>query len=156
MHAAVIIDACTLGEMSHPHKTDCRDWAVRLRSKGWIVGIPEIAEYETRRGLMVGSQPGMAKLDEIVAHFGTLPTSRDVLIQAAEFWAQLRTVYGRAGCDNNRLDADVIIAAQARLLAIQKRVPVEIATTNIRHFQALVDKTHIREARPWREISGGS
>ena len=66
------------------------------------------------------------------------------MLQAAEFWAIARKM-GRQSADDTSLDADMILAAQARLLGHERDETV-IATTNVRHLALFAS------ARPWREI----
>lgn len=64
---------------------------------------------------------------------------------AAQLWAGARR-RGRPTADAAALDADVILAAQAQLLAEELRQPVIVVTTNARHLAQFVD------ARRWQEI----
>lgn len=72
---------------------------------------------------------------------------------AAQFWANLRIGMGNKGTDDRRLDADVILSAQAYVFAQQEDVEVHIATDNVRHFQPLVDMTYIVSAEAWDMLS---
>jgi hypothetical protein len=63
---------------------------------------------------------------------------------AAEFWAERRLAHKRAAPDNE-LDADMILAAQAR--CHQERTgSVIVVTTNVKHLVELVD------AQEWSHI----
>jgi hypothetical protein len=72
---------------------------------------------------------------------------------AADLWAQLRRTFGKSGTDGLRIDADVIICANARIFARENGVAVTIATDNTRHFLPLVDGAHLIGAAEWRYIS---
>jgi hypothetical protein len=67
------------------------------------------------------------------------------MLLAAELWAQARR-QGQPTAPDLALDADVILAAQARLLAQQQPEPVVIATTNVGHL------ARFAPARLWRDI----
>jgi hypothetical protein len=66
------------------------------------------------------------------------------MLKAAEFWAEARR-RGRPTADPKALDGDVILAAQAALVADEGH-EVIIATTNVKHLSQFVD------AREWRLI----
>jgi hypothetical protein len=57
MSKAVLLDAGPLGMVSNPNDTAdnrrCQEWATNLHRKGTVVCVPEIADYETRRELVV-------------------------------------------------------------------------------------------------------
>jgi hypothetical protein len=65
--------------------------------------------------------------------------------QAADFWAQAHR-QGRPTALDLALDGDVILAAQATLLAIQENDSVVIATENPRYL------IHFAVAEHWRNI----
>jgi hypothetical protein len=66
------------------------------------------------------------------------------MLKAAEFWAEARQ-RGQATADPKALDGDVILAAQATLVADEGN-EVIIATTNVKHLSQFVD------ARDWQLI----
>ncbi len=69
----------------------------------------------------------------------TIESSRDTgygCFKAAAFWATARQ-QGQPTADDNALDADVILAAQAYLLSEEEEDPV-IATTNVGHLSRFV------------------
>lgn len=76
--------------------------------------------------------------------FGYEPLTTEVMLTAAEIWADARKQGLPTGTERD-LDVDVILAAQARLLE-QGGNQVVVATTNPRHLSRFV------EARPWKEI----
>jgi hypothetical protein len=67
------------------------------------------------------------------------------MLQAAAFWADARR-QGQPTADDRDLDADVILAAQARALEDDMDGEVIVATTNVAHLARFVD------ARHWSEI----
>ena len=107
--------------------------------------IPEVIDYELRRELLrAGKVKGLTELEGLKSVFDYLPITTEVMLRAAELWANSR----RAGLptgDPKKLDIDVILAAQALTL----RVPVAdivIATTNVAHLSRFVS------AELWTDI----
>jgi predicted nucleic acid-binding protein len=107
--------------------------------------LPEIADYEVRRELLrAGKVAGIRRLDQLKATIAYRPITTEVMLKAAEFWAEARR-RGRPTADPKALDGDVILAAQATLVADEGN-EVIIATTNVGHLSQFVD------AREWRLI----
>jgi hypothetical protein len=133
----VLLDAGPLGLVTNPRATlesqRCKRWLIDLLSQGIRVLVPEIADYEVRRELLrAGKSRGLAHLDQLKVTSGYVPLSTPAMLQAAAFWAQARQ-QGQPTAPDLALDADVILAAQAVVLA-QRGDPVMIATTNIGHL----------------------
>jgi hypothetical protein len=66
------------------------------------------------------------------------------MLLAAELWAEARR-RGRPTADDRSLHADVILAAQARNLALGGHTII-VATSNLRHLSQMTD------ARLWTDI----
>jgi len=125
----------------------CKRWLLALAERGVRIGIPEIADYEVRRELLrAGKIRGIERLDALLETFEYLPLSTAVMRDAALLWADVRK-RGQPTADPKALDADVILAAQARRMDAAE---VVVATTNVQHLSRLVD------AKPWREVVAGS
>ena len=124
---------------------ECKLWLDDLPLKGYEVMLPEIADYEVRRELLrAGKVAVIRRLDQLKAAITYRPITTKVMLKAAEFWAEARR-RGRPTADPKALDADVILAAQATLVADEGN-EVIIATTNVGHLSQFVD------AREWRLI----
>jgi predicted nucleic acid-binding protein len=109
--------------------------------------IPEIADFEVRRELLRANRSrGIAHLDQAKMTLGYVPISTPAILQAAEYWAQARQ-QGQPTAPDLALDADVILAAQAVVLAAHAGDRVVIATTNPGHLQRFAD------AEDWRQIA---
>ena len=122
----------------------CKRWLLELAEHGVRVAIPEIADYEVRRELLrAGKMRGIERLDALLEILEYLPLSTAVMRDAASLWAEVRRS-GQPTADPKALDADVILAAQARRMATAELV---VATTNVRHLSRFVD------ARLWQEIA---
>ncbi len=146
MSRIVLLDAGPLGMISHPRKNpEIKTWMQSLIRFGTIVLIPEIADYEVRRELIrAKKEKGIQRLNKLKILIGYLPITTEVMLKAAEFWAQAR-LQGQPTADNKSLDADVILAAQAFDI-ISQGERVVIATTNVDHLSRFVP------AKIWSEI----
>lgn len=156
MSSIVLLDTGVLGAVTSPkakqsNNSDCLAWLKSLPLRGYLVAIPEIADYESRRKLIRlqlskgENQPnGIKYLDQLKDQVVYLPITTDVMLKAAELWAQVRKD-GKPTADSKALDGDVILAAQA-LLQAQQGYEVIVATTNVKHISRFVD------ARLWTDI----
>ena len=145
----VLLDSGPLGMITNPRATlenqRCRQWLGELLAAGVRVVVPEITDYEVRRELLRARRlRGIAHLDRAKTTLEYMPISTDVMLQAAEFWAQARQ-QGQPTAPDLALDGDAILAAQAKLLAQQGDVVV-IATTNVGHLTRFVP------AQRWQDI----
>ncbi len=144
MNEIVLLDASPLGMISNPSATpanlECYNWMESLLMSGYQIIVPEIADYEVRRELLrAGKTHGLARLDLLKNTLDYLPLTTNVMLKAAELWAQARN-QGTPTADAKALDCDVILAAQA--LAENGIV----ATENVGHLSLFV------EAKDWRDI----
>ncbi len=150
MSRIVILDTGPLGMVTNPKTSsaicqECKLWLDDLPLKGYEVMLPEIADYELRRELLrVGKVAGIRRLDQLKAAITYRPITTEVMLKAAEFWAEARK-RGRPTADPKELDGDVILAAQSALVADEGN-EVIIATTNVGHLSQFID------AREWRLI----
>ncbi|HEY9609091.1 nucleic acid-binding protein [Allocoleopsis sp.] len=150
MSRIVMLDTGPLGMVTNPKTSsaicqECKLWLDDLPLKGYEVMLPEIADYELRRELLrVGKVAGIRRLDQLKAAITYRPITTEVMIKAAELWAEARR-RGRPTADPKALDGDVILAAQARLVA-EEGNEVIVATTNVGHLSQFID------AREWRLI----
>ncbi len=142
MTKAILLDAGPLGKIAHPRPhPEIIKWFKQLLQSGVEVILPEIADYEVRRGLLHARlSKSVARLDQLKATLTYLPLNTATMLHAAELWAEARW-RGRPTADPKELDGDVILAA----LALQ--VDGIIATENVGHLSLFV------EAKHWREIT---
>jgi predicted nucleic acid-binding protein len=150
MSTIVLLDAGPLGLVTNPRATpenlECNKWLEALLLNGFQVYVPEIADYEVRRELLRANKlQGVRRLDELKNAIGYIPLNTEMMLKAAEFWAQVRQ-QGQPTADDKALDGDVILAAQADILGNDGVVSVIIATTNVGHLSRLVP------ASTWRDI----
>ena len=114
------------------------------------VFVPEIVDYELRRKLLhianrrhhgrKWAKEALTLLNKLVSE-GYIPLTTETMRLAADLWAQTRAS-GQLRGSEERLDVDVILAAQARQSGGQ------IVTTNERHFQSIAD------VFSWRSYQG--
>ncbi|MEA5509337.1 PIN domain-containing protein [Crocosphaera sp. UHCC 0190] len=146
----ILLDTGIVGIISNPKASsseakNCQQWFKRLLNKGEHFILPEIVDYEIRRELLrANKSQGLKRLDELKQIITYLPLNTEVILLAAQFWANARN-QGKPTADNHSLDGDVILAAQARYEAL-KGYSVVIVTTNTKHLSLFVD------ARLWQEI----
>jgi toxin FitB len=115
--------------------------------------VPAIADSELRRELLrSGKTRSLDRLDALIEMIGYLPMDREVLLNAAEIWAEARKS-GIPTAPDLALDGDCILAAQARtayLLLTQEQIvrgfQVVIATSNPKHL------SRFATARRWQKF----
>ena len=145
-----MLDTGPLGMVTNPKSSsaicqECKLWLDNLPLQGYEVMLPEIADYELRRELLrVGKVTGIRRLDQLKSAITYRPITTEVMLKAAELWAEARK-RGRPTADPKELDGDVILAAQATLVADEGN-EVIIATTNVGHLSQFID------AREWQLI----
>lgn len=145
----VLLDSGPLGLVTHPRggrdAGDAKAWLAGLLAARVQVGVPEIADYETRRELLRAGRTGAAaRLDDLAGRLGYLPLTTGTMRRAAAFWADARG-RGRPTAPDHALDGDVILAAQAAELAAGGD-DVVVATTNVGHLSRFV------AAHRWSEV----
>ncbi len=148
MSRAVVLDAGALGMLTHPRRAvnkPLADWCRRCLLAEVTVVVPEIADYEVRRELVRAQKPkSVARLDALARAVVYLPITTLAMREAARLWADMRN-QGLPTADDKALDADVILAAQAR--SLQGRYDeVVVATDNVGHLDRMVP------ARKWSDI----
>lgn len=136
-----MLDSGLLGMLAHPRQNrDAAEWSKRLLQSGATLIIPEIADYELRRNLLLeGLDKSIERLNALKGTLQYLPLDTEAMLSAAALWAEARR-RGRPTADAKALDGDVILAAQA------KQVGAVVATDNVDHLAQFVD------ARPWKDI----
>jgi predicted nucleic acid-binding protein len=149
MTRLLFVDSGPLGYAFTPTVNDehlrCSQWLESLLVNGEQVAIAEIVDYECRRGwLRQNNHAALAKLDAARAALIYVPITTLAMVRAAEFWAESRKG-GYATTTDQRLDADVILAAQVSTHA-PAATEVVIATMNVRHLSRFVN------AKLWHEI----
>jgi predicted nucleic acid-binding protein len=134
MNRVILIDSGPLGYATNPRASAvsdrCKAWLENLARTGEQVVLPEIVDYEVRRGwLRTQNAAAIARLDQFKAAARYLPITTQTMLLAADLWADARR-RGPATASDQSLDGDVILAAQAIALGGN----TVIATTNVGHL----------------------
>jgi predicted nucleic acid-binding protein len=146
MSRLIVLDSGPLGYATNPRASPvnvrCSRWIDDLLASGDQVVIPEIADFEVRRGWLRTRQPlAIERLNGLKATLLYGPITTEAMMLAAEFWADARH-RGFATAGDQALDADVILAAQAVTLG-----GTVVATTNVGHL------ARYTQAQLWEEIT---
>jgi predicted nucleic acid-binding protein len=141
MSRLILLDSGPLGMATNPKAKgvplECQQWLRSLLQKGEKIIIPEIADYEVRRELIrAGLLQSLRRLDNLKQTLEYVPIQTENMLLAANLWAEVRQA-GQPTADPKALDGDVILAAQARLLA-NDTTDVIIATTNVAHLSRFI------------------
>jgi predicted nucleic acid-binding protein len=150
MSRLILLDAGPLGMVANPKGNDearrCKAWLNELIAARVQVMVPEGADFEVRRGLVLdGSRGGLDRLDKIGNYRRLLPMTSTAWRRAAVLWAEARKG-GYATADDKELDCDILLAAQAQI-ATEDGYDAIVATGNLRHLTRFVD------ARLWETIT---
>ena len=143
----LLLDTTVLSRLCHPAREEdfvLRQWFDEISQEdGWFY-LPEITDYETRRGLMHialrNGQPttrSLQRLDQLGNFLTYLPLTTSTMRRAAHLWAEARLSGVPTG---SSLDADAILAAQAL------EVSGAVVTHNLRHLGRFVQSYH------WQEV----
>ncbi len=140
MPQLLMLDSGVLGGLAHPRPNiELTDWFKQILLAGNQIIVPEIADYEVRRSLLLERLTrSLERLDQLKTALVYQPLNTDAVLKAAELWAQMRQ-QGRATADAKALDGDVLLAAQAL------QVNTIVITENVGHLSRMV------VARRWRD-----
>jgi predicted nucleic acid-binding protein len=149
MSKVIVLDSTPVGLITNPKATplavQCQEWFCSLYDRGYEVILPEIIDYEIRRELLRANKlSGIRKLNQLKSEIIYLPITTEVMLKAAELWAEVRK-QGKSTADNKALDGDVILASQSILVANYGH-EVIIAISNKKHLSIFID------AQEWQEI----
>ena len=143
MPEKIILDATPLGKIAHPSPSiEIKQWLDQHIAGETILIVPEIADYEVRRNLILSKlDRSLARLDVLKRTLVFLPITSAMMLKAAELWADARRV-GRSTADPKELDAGAILAAQAI------EAGAIVATENVGHLGRYVVAKHWRDIVP--------
>ena len=114
----ILLDFGPLGRIAHPKANpEIVGWVQQTLASGSVLILPEIADYEVRRDLLLeGLNRSIARLNDLKRLFLYAPITTTTMLRAAELWAQTRK-RGIPTTGLKELDADVILAAQAEVIS---------------------------------------
>lgn len=140
----IVLDTGPLGMATNPKWNKAAlEWFKTMLESDCEVMIPEIADYELRRNLILeGMEPSIRLLDHLKKLLIYLPIDTQTMLQAANLWAEARRCH-RPTAHKHALDGDAILAAQAR------RTGAVVATDNVGHLNQFV------ETCEWRSMGFG-
>src|SRR5213592_4044292 len=92
MNRPIVLDAGPLGRIAHPRPNkEIVLWLQGILSAGRTIIIPEIADYEVRRSLLLeGLTQSVERLDALKQSLVYLPLNTEMMLRAAELWADVR------------------------------------------------------------------
>ena len=145
MRETIVLDARPLSQIVHPRKFESvTAWFDRAVEAGYRVVVPEVVDYEVRRGLLrIPASRQLGRLDELIEGLYFDPITRPIMHDAAHIWAEARN-RGEAFTADDRLDADAILIAHVRALGDLRAVTV--ITENLRHLEPFVP------AARWQDV----
>jgi predicted nucleic acid-binding protein len=137
----IVLDTGPLGQVAHPRAAKATaEWFLAMLKADCEVIVPEIADYELRRNLILEDlTESLRRLDEIKGELTYLPIDTPTMLEAARLWADVRRRH-KPTAHKHALDGDAILAAQA------KRACAVVATDNVGHLDQFV------ETRLWRDM----
>jgi predicted nucleic acid-binding protein len=119
---------------------DALEWFRAMLESDCDVVIPEIADYELRRNLILEKMDASIQLlDRLKGLLTYLPIDTPTMVHAASLWADARR-RRKPSAHKHALDGDAILAAQAKLAG------AVVATANVGHLDQFV------ETRNWRDM----
>lgn len=144
----VLLDTGPLSAVTNPRNNretaPVVTWLQEIMRAGHEVAVPEIADYELRRNLILEAMTDRLRLlDELIAKVSYVPLTTATMRKAAALWADARKRRKQFAADK-ALDGDVILIAQAQLHPLYGSLVV--ATTDVGHLGLYVN------AKLWSEI----
>ncbi len=147
MSWTVLLDAGPLAEIVYARRRDAPilTWWESLIVSGFIVALPEIADYEVRRLLLMRrAEARVRRLDELGDVMRYCPITTTVMRHAAAVWAEARQA-GRPFTDDKRLDGDAVLCGHVRTLE-SSGARVVVATSDVGDLAGFAD------ALRWQDI----
>jgi hypothetical protein len=151
----IFLDAGPLGMLTSPaataKNTQIKEWMDSQIDKGAEIVVPEIADYEVRRSLILEKlNPGLARLNAFTEIATYVPIDTATMRTAADLWAMTRALKPpQPTAPDEELDCDAVLAAQA-ITTSNGQEEVIIATDNIGHLSRF--ETSTVKAMKWTDF----
>ncbi len=151
----IFLDAGPLGMLTSPAATDknkeIKNWMDAQIDKGVEIVVPEVADYEVRRGLVLENlAAGLKRLNAFTNTATYVAIDTPAMRTAADLWAMVRGLKpAQPTADPKELDCDAVLAAQA-ITVSNGITQVVIATDNLGHLTRF--ETATVKAKNWRDI----
>ncbi|MDJ0674543.1 MAG: nuclease [Calothrix sp. MO_167.B42] len=136
----ILLDSQPLSLITNPRDSQkslgCKNKIKKLIRNNILVVVPEIIDYELRRTLICGEEiTGIKNLNRL-GDMGIvyMPINTEIMNKASELWAWARRT-GQSTAHKEKIDIDVILAAQAIILAKQTQEYTIVATSNVSDIQ---------------------
>jgi len=149
MSLTLVLDTGPLGKVTNPASSPENDaanaWLQTHLINGTRVVVPEIANYELRRELLLGNKlRGLRALDNLIDLLDYEPITTEAIYEAARIWANARR-HGMATAHQHALDGDMILVAQVRLMNDPTTI---VATVDVGDLPRLIPSRHWKEILP--------
>ena len=151
----IFLDAGPLGMLTSPaataKNTQIKEWMDSQIDKGAEIVVPEIADYEVRRGLVLENlSAGLSRLNAFTSIATYIPIDTATMRTAADLWAMVRKLRPpQPTAPDEALDCDAVLAAQA-ITTSKGQEQVIIATDNVGHLSRF--ETTTVKALKWTDI----
>jgi predicted nucleic acid-binding protein len=148
----IVLDSHPLSLITNPankpENRQCRNKVQQLIAHEIIVAVPEIIDYELRRTLICGKKlKGIENLDRVKQMgIAYIPITTEAMNKAAELWAWARKT-GQQTAHNDKIDIDVILAAQSIIIAQHMGEHTVVVTSNVSDLQRYIS------AEKWENIT---
>jgi hypothetical protein len=148
----IFLDAGPLGMLTSPAATArIKEWMDAQIDEGAEIVVPEVADYEVRRGLVLEKlDAGLARLNAFTSIATYVPIDTATMRTAADLWAMVRALRPpQPTAPDEELDCDAVLAAQA-ITTSNGQEEVIIATDNIGHLSRF--ETPTVKAMKWTDF----
>jgi len=153
----IFLDAGPLGMLTSPaataKNTAIAEWMLTQLGKGVGFRVPEVADYEVRRSLILENlAAGLQRLNEFTQTADYVAINTDAMRVAADLWAMVRGLKPpQPTAATEELDCDAVLAGQAIVTSNGEEEEIIIATDNIGHLSRF--ETDTVKAMKWTDIN---
>ena len=145
MSSTLVLDATPLGQLAYPAENPgVTDWLRNILASGRRVVVPEVSDYEVRRGLTHQREKRprdrklmrrVERLDELGEDLYYAPINTEQMQRSAQVWGEAKA-RGITFGPPKALGADAILISQAQ--SFGDRRSVTVITVNPGHLSPFV------------------